>query len=118
MLYGWMFAEKGKMGRLHWHAIVHIQQNLFKEPNWGQIRDGMFDKYGRVTVESYKPGADVLIQQDAAGVATAVSRYLTKYVAKDSAGGDTTWDFGGFMNGSEADASQLCSAIGVRTAKL
>jgi len=117
MVYGWMFGEKGKSGRLHWHAIVHITPNLLGEPTQEHIWQSMYAKYGRAVVEIYEPGIPVLQEADAIFVAMKVASYLTKYVAKDSAGGDATWDFGGFMGGHEADAAQLCSAIGVPTAR-
>ncbi len=118
MIYGWVFAERGQMGRLHWHAIVHVSPNLLGQPSWGDMVDGMFQKYGRVVIETYKHCPVVTRNRDTVEVGTRLAKYLTKYVAKDASGRDAWWDFGGFMSGREADAAQLCSAIGVRTAKL
>jgi len=112
MAYGWMFAEKGKSGRLHWHALVHIDLNLFQRPSKEEIWAVMYRKYGRNTVDRCElvfkslEGAE---DAQAAGVAL----YLTKYVAKDSFGGDATWDFEGFMGGSQASAAEICVQIGL-----
>jgi len=32
MTYGFYFAERGRMGRLHWHALVHIKHNVLGQP--------------------------------------------------------------------------------------
>jgi len=118
MIYGWVFAERGKSGRLHWHAIVHISPNLLGQPTQRELWEGMFSKYGRNVTEIYKPENPVLRASDAIWLGTRLAGYLTKYVAKDAGGNDAMWDFGGFMSGREADAAQLCSAIGVPTARL
>ncbi len=121
MLYGWVFAERGSNGRLHWHAICHLERNKRGEPTDIQLWRQMYEKYGRNVTLTYKPGIPVSQEADAIFVGMKIARlqnYLTKYVAKDASGGDAWWDFGGFIDGSEADASQLCRAIGVPTAAI
>jgi len=115
--YGWMFSERGKSGRLHWHALVHVSVNSRKDPKARNVWDTMYHKYGRCQVLEYVAG-DSRLTQDLRHCAVGVSHYLTKYVAKQSHGGDATWDFGGFIDGCEADSAQLSRAIGVRPASL
>jgi len=112
MAYGWMFAEKGKSGRLHWHALVHIDLNLFGRPSKEEIWAVMFRKYGRNQVLTYE---DISTRPvgGAPGPSAPAARYLTKYIAKDAAGGDATWDFEGFFGGSPADAAEICVQIGL-----
>jgi len=111
--WGWMFAERGKgNGRLHWHALMHVEKNLFDQPERGEIWSAMHKKYGRNLILEYSPG-DQRILRDCKFVATGVSCYLTKYVAKEANGGDATWDFMGFLSGKEAATKELHAIIGV-----
>jgi len=118
LFYGWMFSERGKSGRLHWHALAHV--TFRTKPGLdgitiAQVWDRMFHKYGRCQILEYKQG-DVRFSENERHVGYGIGHYLTKYVAKSSHDGDATWDFTGFIDGVEATASRLCSAIDVPVA--
>jgi len=116
MNYGFYFAERGKVsGRIHWHALVHVKENLLGQPRRRVVWKEMFDTFGRCSVHPYLgpyQGASALtIKRLSTGIAT----YLTKYVAKDSYSDDATWDFTGFMGGSTADCGRIGRLIGIDT---
>jgi len=100
--WGWMFAEKQVNGRPHWHALVHVGLNLLGQPLTQDVWRRMFDKYGRCDIQLYEPNH-----------VGSVCNYLTKYVAKEQDLGESTFDFAGFLSGSEADSSQILRCCGV-----
>ncbi len=101
--WGWMFQERHVNGRPHWHAICHVEENLFGDPQRSEIWEQMFVKYGRNEVRPFDPSA-----------CTSLSSYLTKYVVKESHLGDSTFDFGGYLGGSPADSGKIMDAIGLK----
>ena len=101
--WGWMFQEKHKNGRPHWHSIFHIEEGLFGEPRASDIWEMLFVKYGRMEIRPFKPE-----------LCTSLASYLTKYVAKDFRIGDPVFDFAGYLGGSKADTSELQSVIGLK----
>jgi len=111
--YGWVFAEIGRFGRIHWHALVRVEPDLFGHPSQKEIFEYMYDKYGRITISSYQPGQKVVSFTRVHKIADGISRYLTKYLVKGSQELDLTWDFQGFLSGSEADSKRICHAIGL-----
>lgn len=110
--YGFAFAESHKSGLRHWHALVHVTPDLFGNPTWDDIRKVMLEKYGRIQINDFKPDNWQLAGAQVNTISNGVSRYLTKYVAKESSGGDAWWDFNGNISGSEADAGEIMAAIG------
>ena len=109
MSYGWAFAESHKSGSMHWHAIVHVSENLLGQPRRKDIWEAMFKKYGRCEISAFRP---TNLQLGINTVSYGVARYLTKYVAKDAATGEAWWDFAGNISGLEADSKQIRDAIG------
>lgn len=107
--YGFFFAEKGKFGRLHWHAVLHVKENLFGNPRRTDVWEEMHDKFGRCRFEPYM-GAHL---GPAKRVSTGISNYLCKYVAKEVNTDNATWDFTGFMGGSTADSARIGRLIGI-----
>jgi len=103
--WGWMFGELHRSGMPHWHALMHIQPNLFGQPSRTSMWAHMWHRYGRFEAKPYLPAR----HQHVAGAAT----YLTKYVAKETFQDNATWDFKGYLSGSEADSGQIARAIGV-----
>ena len=111
--YGWVFGETGRMGRVHWHAILHVQENLFGDPSRRQIWEQMFDKYGRCSITAY-----VCNQREIGNIATktisdGIARYLTKYVVKDTFSDDAWWDFDGNLAGRWAAPARIMRVIGM-----
>lgn len=114
MNYGFVFEERGKFGRLHWHALVHVKQNLFGDPKMQDLWGHMYERYGRNLIECYNPCAQSSPGGgDSDRMSTGIASYLTKYVAKCSESDNTWWDFEGFMGGSRADTWRIASAIGL-----
>ena len=109
--YGFYFAERGKMGRIHWHAIIHVKEDLFGHPRRSAIWDEMFRKFGRCRFEPYQGPDNWCFKR----VSTGIANYLCKYVAKDTYSDDATWDFTGFMGGSTADSGRIGRLIGIDT---
>lgn len=108
--YGFCFAESHKSGKMHWHALVHVSENLLGQPRRKDIWSHMFRKYGYNQILPYRSiGVELAIDS----VSTGVARYLTKYLVKESARGEAWWEFNGNMGGNEADAGQIMSAIGM-----
>ena len=105
-VWGFMFCETHKNGYPHWHALLHVQESLFGEPRREDVWCYMFQRFGWNRVDPVRTG-------DVSKTAGGVCRYLTKYVAKVAAGADATWDFGGYLGGTEADTGQIVSASGV-----
>ena len=103
--WGFMFGELHRSGMPHWHALVHVQANLFDQPSRTDMWRHMWHRYGRFEARPYEPAKF----QDVAGACS----YLTKYVAKEAFQDDATWDFKGFLAGSEADSRQIVRACGV-----
>jgi len=108
MSYGFCFAEAHSSGATHWHALVHVTENLLRQPRRKDIWASMFAKYGRCQILPYTPGnMDLAV----GSISTGVSRYLTKYVAKEAHRDQAWWDFGGNMSGRDAEACELMVAI-------
>lgn len=104
--WGFMFTELHKNGHPHWHALLHVQEDLFERPARSSVWRYMFQRFGWNRVDPVRKG-------DVSKTAHGVCRYLTKYIAKEAAGGDATWDFGGYLGGTEADTGQIVRASGV-----
>jgi len=109
MSYGFAFAESHKSGAMHWHALVHVAENLLRQPRRKDIWERMFAKYGYCQLLPYI-GGPVALEVDS--VSTGVARYLTKYLVKEATQDQAWWDFRGNMSGHEADAADIMSAIG------
>lgn len=107
--YGFYFAERGALGRLHWHAIVHVKENLLGQPRRSEIWKEQFSKFGRCRFEPYTGLDNPVLGR----VSTGIANYLCKYVAKDVFSEDATWDFAGFMGGSTADSKRIGRLIGI-----
>jgi len=108
MAYGFCFAESHKSGKMHWHALVHVKENLLGQPRRKDIWQTMFRKYG---YNQIVPFVDYGQSLATGNVASGIARYLTKYVAKEAAHDQAWWDFGGNMGGSEADVPEIMTAI-------
>jgi len=111
--WGFMFAETHLSGSPHWHALMHVQENLLRQPSRKSVWRHMFNRYGRCRIEPFRP-----LMKNETGVATeivahGIATYLTKYVVKEHARRDSTWDFMGFLGGAEADCRQIVHACGV-----
>lgn len=113
MNYGFFFAERGKGGRLHWHALVHIRPNLFGLPRRHELQAEQSNKFGFFQLVPYQTQGTRLHSPAVEKIATGIATYLTKYVAKDTWSDDATWDFSGFLGGSRADSARIARAIGV-----
>jgi len=113
MNYGWCFAETGKLGRLHWHGIVHVKTNLLRQPLRKTIWQHMFNKFGRNRIEAYIPRTSETYWIGNHRMSNAVGRYLTKYIAKESFLDNAWWDFEGFMGGNQVDSARISRAIGL-----
>lgn len=113
MNYGFYFAEKGKMGRLHWHALVHISKDLLGLPLRHDLQGLQTEKFGRFQLVPYWNQEEGLIRLAVNKIATGIATYLTKYVAKDTWSDDATWDFTGFLGGKQADSKRIRRAIGL-----
>lgn len=100
--WGWMFREAHKDGRPHWHAICHVEENMFGNPRRKAVWQKMFNEYGRMSIRPFDPA-----------VCDELASYLVKYVAKQSDLGESTFDFGGFLDGKVADTKQIISRIGM-----
>lgn len=107
MTYGFVFAEPHKNGRMHWHALVHVKENLLGQPRRKSIFQAMGRKYGYCEIYPYMRSQNLSMEDD---VATGVARYLTKYVVKESAVDHAWWDFGGKIGGKEADVEEIVFA--------
>jgi len=112
--YGFCFSETHRSGATHWHALVHVTENLLGQPQRKDVWKQMFDKYGRNQILPFKASN---FSHTIDTMSTGVARYLTKYVAKEAASDQAWWDFGGNISGSEANASQIRSAIGAPMAR-
>lgn len=109
--YGWMFAEKGKTGRLHWHGLVRIVKDLFGKPTDDELWQYMFNRYGRCKVEPLREEQNWLGNVTFRTVSNGISRYLTKYVVKDAISDNAVFDFAGNLDGQEADCKRLMDEI-------
>lgn len=106
--YGFVFGERGRMGRLHWHALVHVSQNILDQPEIKAMWEWGMEHYGRNSIFPYCHQVDVY----AGFCATSLARYLTKYVAKDVQETNLYWDFTGYMGGRMADSKQIAHGFG------
>ncbi len=113
MNYGWCFAETGKLGRLHWHALVHVKEDLLRRPSRTEIWAHMFRKFGRNRIEPYKAGQRELGWIATKEMSDGISRYVAKYLAKETCLDNAWWDFGGFLGGKQADSKRIARAIGL-----
>jgi len=111
--WGFMFAETHMSGLPHWHALLHVQENLLRQPMRSEIWEHMFNRYGRCRIERFNPFKKSEAAVSIGGVAHGIARYITKYVVKEHARRDATWDFMGFLGGVEADSRQIIDACGV-----
>jgi len=109
MSYGFCFAESHKSGKMHWHAIVHVSENLLGQPRRKDIWRAMYNKYG---YNQILPFTNTEARMRAGCISTGIARYLTKYVAKEAAHDQAWWDFNGNVSGSDADPSEIMAAIG------
>lgn len=107
--YGFCFAEAHKSGKMHWHALVHVTENLLGQPRRKDIWQKMFWKYG---YNQILPFAHTELQERANCISTGIARYLTKYVAKEAARDQAWWDFNGNISGKDASAIEIRDAIG------
>jgi len=114
MVYGFAFGELQQSGRPHWHAVVHVTPDLFDGPSRQDVWRYMFRMYGRSDIREVQAGQSVQVGEGIKNVSDGISRYLTKYVAKEAATGQAWWDFKGFMSGKEADPSAIAAVTGVR----
>lgn len=112
--YGFGFGELHKSGRPHWHAVVHVGMDLYSQCTRESVWEYMFKMYGRNTIAEVMPCQGLQVHSGTALISDGISRYLTKYVAKESATGQAWWDFKGYMSGSEADPSQIAAITGIR----
>jgi len=113
-VYGFGFAESHRNGRPHWHAILHVKEDLFGNPCRTSIYNYMYKMYGRNQIRGFKPSVNVKIDSGIECVSDGVSRYLCKYIAKESHRNDAWWDFKGFLGGLEVPTSEICQHIGIR----
>jgi len=100
--WGFVFEEKHVNGRPHWHALVHVGKDLFDQPNSTDVWRRMFDKYGFMEIRHYRPE-----------LAERAGSYLSKYLAKGTGCGESTFEFDGFLSGKQADSRQIMRACGV-----
>lgn len=111
VVYGFVFGEAHKSGQPHWHALLHVRENLFKAPTRKSIHEWCLEHYGRNRIV---PMASENLEVRCGHMSDGISRYLTKYVAKDTANSHATWTFGGFLNGSEAEPGQIIDLVGIK----
>jgi len=109
MSYGFCFSEAHHSGATHWHALVHVTENLLGQPRRSDVWKAMFDKYGRNQILPYEE-ADMELAVNS--ISCGVARYLTKYVAKEAANDQAWWDFGGNISGRDATVKQIMGALG------
>lgn len=111
MNYGFVFGEQHKSGLPHWHALLHVSESLWGEPRRSDIWDWAFKRYGRNRIEAFNPV--IPIHHESIGViSTGISKYMCKYVAKESARDEATWDFKGFMGGREVPTARIMDVLG------
>jgi len=110
--YGFYFGEPHKSGLPHWHALVHVSENLLGQPRRCHIWEDMFERYGRNCIEPFV-GSNDRKSVAVGNVSEGIARYLCKYVAKESSRDQATWDFSGFMSGREADCARIRRLVGV-----
>jgi len=111
--YGFVFGEQHKNGNPHWHAVMHVTENMWNEPRRKTIHEWCLETYGRSRIT---PCAPENIEIRARHVSDGISRYLTKYVAKEAHGDHATWDFGGFASGSAVEPEWLIREVGIKSA--
>lgn len=111
--YGFYFAERGRMGRLHWHALVHVRSNLLGQPRRHELQAEQSNRFGFFQLVPFIAQDTRMHSLAVAKIATGIATYLTKYVAKDTWSDDATWDFTGFMGGSKVDCGRIARAIGL-----
>jgi len=109
MTYGFVFAEPHRNGRMHWHALVHVRENLIGQPRQKSSWEAMEAKYGYCQIETYCRSQRLRPEDE---VGSAIARYLSKYVVKEASRDQAWWDFSGNISGSDADTQQIMSAIG------
>lgn len=101
--WGFVFGEVGKLGRFHWHALIHISPNLWGLPETSIFHAWALEKYGRNTVAWYRGPDDKQLMH----AGEKLSRYLTKYIAKDTENDNLYWDWLGFVSGAEVLPGQI-----------
>jgi len=111
--WGFVFEERHKTGRPHWHALLHVTENLFGDPRRDVLWKYMFEKYGRMEIRPFNCNRGAATDSDVGIISDGISRYLCKYLAKDSRRDDAWWDFRGFTSGFEAEARQIRELIGI-----
>lgn len=112
MAYGFAFGEQHRSGLPHWHAILHVETNLFGAPTRRSIWQRNFSEWGRNRIEPFRARVN-FASLDSACVAHGIARYLCKYVAKDSVGDQAWWDFDGNIGGLRVDAARIAHTIGL-----
>lgn len=111
MVYGFVFGEQHKNGNPHWHALLHVRENAFKAVRRTSIHKWCLEEFGRNRIT---PMASENLEVRVDHMSDGISRYLTKYVAKEADGDHATWDFGGFLNGSKAETKQITDRVGIK----
>jgi len=111
VVYGFVFGEHHKNGNPHWHALLHVTGNLFGQPRRSVIHKFCLSEFGRNRIT---PMTSVNMEVSVGRVSDGISRYLTKYVAKEVGGHHDTWDFGGFLSGSAAEPGQITTLVGIK----
>jgi len=111
--WGFMFAETHMSGLPHWHALMHVQENLLRQPRRMDIWKHMFDRYGRCRIDPFRPDGRPETGGSIDQMSYGIARYITKYVVKEFARRDATWDFMGILGGVQADSRQIVDACGV-----
>jgi len=114
--YGFCFGEQHKSGAPHWHALVHVKEDIFGRPRRRQLWGHMKENYGRNRIEPYL-SADLTgrVHNVQDHVITGIASYLTKYVAKEAYRDEATWDFRGFIGTGEAQPGEICDLVGIKS---
>ena len=111
--YGFCFGERGALGRIHFHALVHMTPSIFGYPVIDEIGPAMYALFGYCRIEPFIGGLNERGHLSIEKMSGGVARYLTKYIAKEAGYHDSTWDFEGLISGRVATGEQLKRAIGM-----
>jgi len=109
--YGFVFGEQHKSGAPHWHAVMHVRENLFGSPRRKAIHEWCLEQFGRNRIT---PMASENLEVRCGTVSDGISRYLTKYVSKEAQSDYATWDFEGYVSGSKAETGQITDLVGIK----
>lgn len=111
--YGFCFGEVTLQSRPHWHALLHVKENLFGDPRRKTIWKYAFNRWGRNTITPYRGGLKEQGHIEIRKVSDGIARYCAKYLAKGTNRQDAWWDFQGFISGKEVDPKQLVRELGL-----